>query len=294
MPPFPARLLTVLLLGLWCVAPSRAGAAEVAGTAPRRVVSQSVGSDELLLAVAEPGQIAALSQNAREPAFSAIAKEAENFPVLGRGDAETILKFRPTLVLAADYSRLELVEQVRRAGVRVLVFERYNTLDDAFANLRLLARELGGGAPARAERIVADCTARVHALAAKLAGVPRVKVIAPSTYGVIGGAETTFQDLCDRAGAENLAATLGHLVGHQPPPNEQMLTWPIDRVVVAGDNATEALAPFLKLPPYQFMDAVRAKRLALIAPYMLSSVTHHRVAGYEMLARALHPEVFKP
>lgn len=294
MPPLPTRLLAAWLFGLLSVAPGRAGAAEVAGTAPLRVVSQSVGSDELLLALAEPGQIVALSQQARESAFSAIAKEAANFPVLGRGDAETILKFHPTLVLAANYSRLELIEQVRRAGVRVLVFERYNRLDDAFENLRLLARELGGEAPARAERIVADCTARVQVLAAKLAGVPRVKVIAPSTYGVIGGAETTFQDLCDHAGAENLAATLGHLVGHQAPPNEQMLTWPIDRVVVAGDNATEALAPFLRLPPYQFMDAVRAKRIALIAPYMLSSVTHYRVTGYEMLARALHPEVFAP
>lgn len=294
MPPFATRLLVALLFSLLWVAPSRAGAGEATGLAPLRVVSQSVGSDELLLALAEPGQIAALSQRARESAFSAIAKEAENFPVLGRGDAETILKFRPTLVLAAHYSRLELIEQVRRAGVRVLIFERYNSLDDAFENLRLLARELGGGAPARAERIVADCTARVRALAAKLTGVPRVKVIAPSTYGVIGGAETTFQDLCDHAGAENLAATLGRLVGHQAPPNEQMLTWPIDRVVVAGDNATEALAPFIKLPPYQFMSAVRAKRLALIAPYMLSCVTHHRVTGYEMLARALHPEVFKP
>jgi iron complex transport system substrate-binding protein len=261
---------------------------------PIRVVSQSVGTDELLLALAEPAQIAALSHYAREPAFSAVATEAGKYPMLGRGDAETILKFKPTLVLAANYSRVELIEQVRRAGVRVLVIEHYANLDDAFANLRLLARELGGEAPARAERIVADGKARVRALAVALAGRPRVRVIAPSTYGVVGGAGTTFQDLCDHAGAENLAATLGKLVGHQAPPNEQMLTWPIDQVVVAGDSVAQALDPFKKLPPYQFMPAVRAGRAALIQPYMLSSVTHHRVEGYEMLARALHPEAFKP
>src|SRR5205807_9182849 len=55
-------------------------------------------------------------------------------------------------------------------------------------------------------------------------------LIAPSTYGVIPGNDSTFQDLCDHAGAENLAWTLGHLHGHEAPPNEQMLTWPIDRV----------------------------------------------------------------
>ncbi len=258
-----------------------------------RVVSQFVGGDELLLAVAEPEQIAALSIRAREPEFSAVAEEAKKYPQLALGDAETILKFHPTLVLCADYSRSELVDQVKRAGVRVLVFDRYRTLDDAYAMLRLLGRELGPAASARAERVIADCQSRVRVLAEKLRGVKPVRVIAPSTYGVIGGDETTFQDLCDHAGATNLAATLGHLRGHAPPPNEQMLTWPIDKVVVEGNSLVEALASFKKLPPYQYMPAVRENRAALLAPFMLSSVSHHRVEAYERLARELHPDLFR-
>jgi iron complex transport system substrate-binding protein len=258
-----------------------------------RVVSQTVGTDELLLALAEPAQIVALSHIARESGFSAVAREAAAYPLLARGDAETILAHRPTLVLAADYSRLELIEQVRRTGVKVIVITRYATLEDAFSNLRLIAAELGGPAPARAEAIIADCTRRVAHLREKLRGVKPVRVIAPSTYGVVAGADTTFDDLCAHAGAINLAKTLGGLHGHQPPPNEKMLTWPIDRVVVEGSDDAAALAPFEKLPPYQYMTAVRERRMARIEPYMLSSVSHHRVAGYEMLARALHPEVFK-
>ena len=72
-----------------------------------------------------------------------------------------------------------------------------------------------------------------------------------------------------------------------------MLTWPIERVVVSGDDLDSALAPFLKLPPYQFMAAVREKRAALLKPWHLSSVTHHRIEAYEHLARQLHPELFK-
>jgi len=269
----------------------RAFAAEDAVT-PVRVVSQFVGGDELLLAVAAPPQIAALSHLARESAYSATAREAGKYAQIARGDAESILKFAPTLVLFADYSRVELVESVRRAGVRVIVFDRYHSLEDAYANLRLLGRELGPAASARAEKVIADCQARVAALREKLKNAKPVRVIAPSTYGVVGGADTTFQDLCDHAGATNLAATLGGLRGHQPPPNEQMLTWPIDRVVVAGDDLESALKPFLALPPYQYMAVVKERRAALIEPYMLSSVTHHRVEGYERLARELHPELF--
>ena len=281
----------VVALALGC-AVAGAGAAEDA-VAPVRVVSQTVGSDELLLALAEPEQIAALSHIARDPAYSVVAAEAKKFPQITQGDAETILKFAPTLVLGADYSRTELLAQVRRAGVKVIVFDRYKMLDDAFANLRLLGRELGPAATARAERIIADGRARMAALEKKLRGLPPVRVIAPSTYGVVGGADTTFQDLCDHAGATNLAATLGRLTGHVPPPGEQMLTWPVDRLVVSGTSAVAALAPFRTLPPYQFMAAVRESRAVLIDESMLSCVSHRRIDGYEQLARALHPEVFK-
>lgn len=258
-----------------------------------RVVSQTVGTDELLLAVAAPEQIAALSHIAHEPSFSAVAAEAADFPSIDRGDAETILKYRPDIVLVADYSRGELVAQLERAGVEIMTFGNYASLEDAFANLRMLAARLGPAAEARAEAVIADTEQRAERLRARLAGATPVKVIAPSTYGVIGGAGTTFQDLCDFAAAENLAATLGGLEGHAPIPREQMLTWPVEKVVVAGADVASALEPFLRLPPFQFMDAVREARVALIDSYMLSSVTHHRIEGYERLARELHPERFE-
>ncbi len=278
--------LAVVVWGLFTMG-AWLGAAE-----PLRIVSQTVGTDEIVLALAGPEQIVALSHLAREPVYSAVADEAEAYPQIEHGDAETILKYEPTLVLGADYSRGELLQQIERAGVRVVRIEHYGTLADAFANLRMVAAVIGPAAQAKAERIIADGEARVKALARRLEGVTPVRVIAPSTYGVIGGAETTFQDLCDHAAAENLATTLGGLTGHAQPPVESMLVWPIEKVVLAADSVEEALAPYAKLPPYAYMKAIREKRVALIAPFMLSSVSHHRIAGYEALARALHPEVF--
>jgi len=273
----------------WCMAlPTWAKAQP----APMRVVSQTVGTDEFLLALAEPSEIAALSQIADDPNYSAVANEARKYPklVVG-GDAESILKFSPTLVLFANYSRNELIQQVRGAHVKVIVFDHYDTLEDAYADLRLLAQAIGK--EARAEKLIAQCERRVTNLAKKLHGVKPIRVIAPSIYALIPGDNTTFQDLCDHAGAENLATTLGHLHGHVPPPSEQMLTWPIDRIVVAGHTLNDALAPFKTLPPYSLMAAVREHRAVLIEPYQLSCVSHYRIEGYERLARELHPEVFK-
>jgi iron complex transport system substrate-binding protein len=238
-----------------------------------RVVSQTVGTDELLLAVAAPGQIAALSSLSRRHAYSAVADQAGAYPQLPQAaDAESVLKYSPTLVLCADYSRAELVAQLRRAGVKVIVFDRYYSLEDDYNNLRRLARELGPTAEARAAP---------------------VSVIAPSTYGIIPGDDSTFQDLCDHAGADNVASTLGHLHGHEHAPDEQMLTWPVDKVVVAGADLASALAPFRAMPPYKYMAAVRKGRAVLIKPWQLGCVSFHRVDAYEALARALHPEAFR-
>lgn len=284
----PHRILGVvaLLLGATWAAPAGDAAPK-----PVRVVSQTVGTDELLLALAEPAQVAALSHLSREKDFSAVADEAQRFPQIAAGDAETILKFAPTLVLFSDYSRPDLVAQVKRTGVAVIVFDQYATLEDAFANLRRLAPPLG--AEVRAEKLIADGQARVAALRAKLKDVRPVRVLSPSTYGIIPGDQSTFQDLCDYAVADNLAASLGKLHGHAPAPSEQMLSWPVEVVVVAGENIEAALVPYRKLPPYQFMDAVKQGRAALLQPWQLSCVSHRRIDAYETLARQLHPEAFR-
>lgn len=277
-------LLVVLLSTTWAALGADA-------SPPVRVVSQTVGTDELLLALAEPAQVAALSHISRERDFSAVADEAKAFPQIAAGDAETILKFAPTLVLFADYSRPDLVAQVKRSGVRVLIFDRYKTLADAYANLRTLAAALG--AEPKAERLIAECEARVVALRAKLKGARPVRVLSPSTYGVIPGDESTFQDLCAYAVADNLAASLGHLHGHAAAPTEQMLTWPVEFIVIGGTNAEKSLAAYRALPPYQFMDAVKQGRTVLLEPWQLSCVSHRRIDGYESFARQIHPEAFK-
>lgn len=259
----------------------------LSGAPALRVVSQSVGTDELLLALAEPEQVAALSHLAINAQFSAVAAEAALHTRIGSGDAETILRHRPTLVLFTDYSRAELVAQVKRAGVRTWTFDRYATLADTHAALRALAAELGGEAPARAERIVMADTKRVAELERRLAGRPLVAALAPTTYGVLAGRGTTFDDLCARAGADNLAATLGKLEGFARLPTEAMLAWPVEVFVVGGESGE-----FERTPPYPQMMARRPIRVIRLEPWMLGCVTHRRVDAYETLARELHPEAF--
>jgi len=260
----------------------------LAAARPQRVVSQSVGTDELLLAMADPGQIAALSHISHDAEFSPVAEAAKRFPAIKDSDAESVLRFRPDLVLAASYTRPETLALLRRAGVRLVVLDRFETLEDVYASLRYLGRELGQ--EGRAEAVISQSRARVNALAEKLRGVRPVRVLSAGLYPFTSGAGTTFQDLCDHAGALNVAAEVG-IKGHAPTPSEQLLVWNVEVLIAAGDDQTRARLG--ELPHYRVLPAFKAGRVVVLPGRMMSSVSHHRIATYEALARALHPERFR-
>lgn len=257
------------------------------GGAPRRVVSQTVGTDELLLALAEPSQIVALSHLSRDPEYCAVAQEAGKFPQLVQGDAEAILRHHPDLVLVSSYTRPELLAQLQHSGIKVFRFDRFNSLEEVYAGLRALSDLLG--ARAKAEALIRTCQGKVAALAERLKGAEPKRVLAPSVYGFTAGKDTTFQDLCEHAGALNVAAEAG-LIGHAPTPSEAMLAWKVDALVLSREDSFEKIRV---LPPYKFMAVTQARRFVTIPGVYLSSVTHHRITGYEALARALHPERFR-
>jgi iron complex transport system substrate-binding protein len=264
------------------------GALAFAG-APARVVSQTVGTDEMLMALADPGQIAALSVLARNPDYCHDAAKAAKLPQLAASDAEAIVRFHPDLVLMASYSRPETVAQLRRAGIAVIVMDRFDTLEDTYADLRLIGRAVGH--EDRAESLIAALRARVDALAKRLAGVAPARVIAPSAYGYIAGRDTTFDDLCAHAGAINVAAEAG-LRGHAPIPAEKVLAWKVDQLVLEGADRSAALSRVRQIAPFKYMEAAIQGRCILLPESLLSTVSQHRVDAYEALAKTLHPDRF--
>ena len=260
------------------------------GGTPRRVVSQTLGTDELLLALADPSQIAALSHLAADPKFSPVVKEAASYPRLRDSDAESVLKHRPDLVLVASYTRAETRALLQRSGVKVVAIERFDTFEELCANAKRVGVALGRRD--RAEGLVAGWKARVAALQARLAGAPPVRVIAPSTYGFIAGLDTTFDDVCRHAGAVNVAAEAG-LKGHAPTPSEALLGWKIDVLVISDDERGDIAERLSGLPPYKFLEAFKGRRFARISGPAMSSISQARLEAYEQLAKALHPERFR-
>jgi iron complex transport system substrate-binding protein len=123
----------------------------LAGPAPRHVVSLNLCTDQLLIALADPGQILSLSPLARDGSMSYLAGKADAFPVNdGRGEA--ILFSGADLVLVGPFEAHAKRELMERQGLSVIVLAPWQSLEEGRDQIRRLARRLGH--PDRGEALI--------------------------------------------------------------------------------------------------------------------------------------------
>ena len=151
------RLISALLLLLIF------GGQVFAAEAPRRVVSFNQCGDQLVLALADPQQIAGLSPYATDPSLSAVAERARAFPRLD-WQAESTIALGPDLVLIGQNDRPVTKHILRAQGLRLYEIALVADLDTARRQIVEVAAVLGH--PERGEKLLADldaARARLHA-----------------------------------------------------------------------------------------------------------------------------------
>jgi iron complex transport system substrate-binding protein len=137
------------------------GAAPPVGAPPHRIVSLNLCADQLLVALADPGQIAALTDLSRDPAMSAVARRAATLPV-ARGAAEAVLALRPDLLLASPGTSSATMAHLRGRYVEVDLppADRYA---DIVGQVRTVAAAVGH--PDRGEALIRRMDARLARIA---------------------------------------------------------------------------------------------------------------------------------
>jgi iron complex transport system substrate-binding protein len=150
-------LLGAALLGL---------ASATAAEAPRRVVSFNLCADQLVLALADPAQIAGLSPYAADPALSVMADKARPFRRLD-WQAEATIVLQPDLVLVGPNDRSVTRRMLAAQGMRVAEVGFVTDIENARKQIREVADILGH--KDRGEKLVAN----LDAAQARLAASPR-------------------------------------------------------------------------------------------------------------------------
>ncbi|MBQ1498385.1 MAG: ABC transporter substrate-binding protein [Sphingomonas sp.] len=229
-----AKLLALPLLALggaalWAGAPA---SAPPAGK-PKRIVSINLCADQLVLALADRGQIAGVTRNATDAEMSGEAAKARGLPVL-KNSAEQILAIDPDLIIGMPASRSAPMRALRGHSYHLLDLETANTVDEIYTSIRQTAVAVGH--PERGEALVAR-------MAGQLAGIGRPGGGKVAAYyqrrGFMTGTGTLIDDLMRRMGLVNLAAKLG-----KPPLSqlsiEEMVAARPDYLIV--ESATDKVA----------------------------------------------------
>ncbi|HEX8400095.1 MAG TPA: hypothetical protein VF628_00150 [Allosphingosinicella sp.] len=121
---------------------SLALAAAPAESAPLRVASLNLCTDELALLLAAPGQIASVSHLSHKPADAAWWRSARALPA-NDGSLLSVVPLRPDLVLTMGGGGGDKAGIARRLGLRVLDLPYPQHLDDIEQGLRAVSAALG-------------------------------------------------------------------------------------------------------------------------------------------------------
>jgi iron complex transport system substrate-binding protein len=113
-----------------------------AGAAPRRVASLNLCTDELLLALGDPGQIVSVTHLAQQPAETPLWREARRYR-RNDGSLVSVAGLRPDLVLTMGGGARDRMRIARRLGIATLDLPYPQSLADIEQSIRTVAAALG-------------------------------------------------------------------------------------------------------------------------------------------------------
>lgn len=190
------------------------------------IVSLNPCLDAILVEIAPPAQVLALSHYSRDPSSSSVPEAvAMQYGVTG-GTAEEVIARRPDLVLASIYLPQPTRAALERAGLRVATFGSPTSVAESAAQVRevaaLAGRESAG-----------------EALAARIAAPPPpaqrpVSALLWQPGEIVAGEQTLISELLRQEGFASHAAARG-LRQADAVRLEHVLADPPPVLLVAGD-----------------------------------------------------------
>ena len=265
-----AGLLAAALLAL---PPAAAGAAP-------SVVSINLCADQLVLALADRGQILAVGPLAADPALSAMHREALAVPAV-RGAAEEVVRLAPDLVVSGAAQQRKTNALLSRMGFRVLALGAPDDVEGVAAMIGTVAGALGH--PGRGARLAAELRAAFR----PPPGPPGPSALVWRPNGFVSGKGTLTDAALTAAGHANAAALAG-IGAWGTMPLERLLTAPPDLLVlddhmtVKSSRAQALLVhPALgRLAPPMRVGAVPTAEWLCPGPWMRAAVDRLRLLAW--------------
>jgi iron complex transport system substrate-binding protein len=259
---------------------------------PQRIVSLAPSNTEILFALGLGSKVIATDSYSDYPA------ETGELPHVGSAfpgfSIETILSLNPDLAVAFGYQLADYVSQLESLGIPVVVLAPKD-IEGVIHDIDLIGQITGSSAEAK--KLTAEMQKRLDAIVAKTKSAAPYRVFwefdatDPSKPWTAGPG--SFNDvLITLAGGQNIGAG-GPASSWQMNSEEIMKADP--QIIILDDFQFGTTVDSLsKRPGWTSITAVEEKAIYPIADPNLTDRPGPRIIdGLELLARTIHPELFK-
>ena len=202
-----ALALAVAVAGCASQAADRAaqhGPRTAASTLPR-VVSINPCVDAVLMQVAEPGQIAAISHYSQDPRATSIPLDQARHFAVTSGTAEEVVAKAPDIVIAGAHVAPATIAALRRMHIRLMQIGVPESIAESEEQIRTIAAAVHQRR--RGERLVARIDAAVRAASVQHGRAPAALIWQGG--GLVPGEGTLASELLSRTGYRNMSRDYG-------------------------------------------------------------------------------------
>lgn len=258
-----------------------------------RIVTLSGDMTEIIFALGlGPNVVAADLSSVYPEAAATLPKVGVEFML----SAEAVLAQAPTVVIGdTDARPLEAIEQMRQAGVPVVLFPRFVGLGAPAEKIRALAAVLGVGEAG--EALASRVQQEIDAAAVRASGVttrPRVALVyaASPRATLLLGPGSVIDGLFEAVGAENVAPPAG-ADGYVPLSAEALVAGDPEVIITAErgfDRYLGGMEGFRQLPGVAQTAAGREQRILVYEDLFLLGLGPRTGQLLERLFADLHPE----
>lgn len=262
---------------------------------PMRIITASVGHDEMVLALVPNERLVAVGSSTKNPTYSNVAHLVQDKADISR-DPEVILAQSPDLVATSPYFPADVVEALERAGVTVIQTELLNTPEDRINNILLLGYMLGE--EERAFEFAAEVRTRFEAVTAVTGSrEPQPRLLALTRYSDslwAAGGNTTEGGVIEAAGGINAAEEAG-IEGHQTINLEGVIAMAPDVIIIPQPlefGAEEFRQYLLEAEVLAGVPAIANGAVNVVNSRHFTTLSYWNVRGAEDLARLLWPDDF--
>ncbi len=256
---------------------------------PVRIVSLTLGTDETLLELVGPQRLVGVTYLASDKTTSNIADRPELAQIKGKlqDDPEQVIALNPDLVFVGQFTKPDVIDQIRKAGITVFVVGNFTSISAMEQNIQTIGHLVGEDAKAR--QMTDQMDQKLAEIADKLKGAkgPKPSVLYLAAEGWAAGKATTVDDIITHAGGTNAAAILNDW--NQISPEKVVELNP--DVVILSPYVTDQ--DFVKNPAYKDLAAIKNNRVAAPTDAHLSATSQYIVLAVEDVARVLYPDLFK-